>query len=122
MQGPFHSLYHLDPTLLRDSYLVLESADTASVCVEGGLESIPVQIQVLGNFSSASADDYEVLDSQEQEVEPGEVACFEVTIVDDDLDENSEQVVFVLTQGNGTNATFSLPGVITIIDDDFSES
>ena len=95
------------------------------LCVEGGLEPVPV-IMELEESSSASSEppdlDFTFVDSGEVMVDPGETSCFAFFIVDDDLDEDTEDIRVMFTQGNDTNATFALQGIIRILDNDFGKS
>ena len=101
-----------------------ENAGTVSICVNGGKEVLPVIMEVL-NTSTASEEtenqDFEVVDVSQQEIGPGDTYCFDIRILDDTLNENSEVIRLLFRQGNGTNATFELIGEITIVDNDFSE-
>ena len=54
-------------------------------------------------------------------VDPGNMTCFQFMIVDDDLVEGLEEILFFVTPGRDCNATFSLGGVIKIVDNDVSE-
>ena len=76
----------------------------------------------LQDTSSASDQlDFTFVDNGEVVLDPGEMSCFSFNIVDDDLNENVEDIRVIFTQGNGTNATFVLEGVIRILDNDNSE-
>lgn len=101
-----------------------EGAGVVPVCVLGGIEPMPVKMEVLLTSSASSQApgvDFTVIDNSEVVVNPGQMACFRFNIADDDLDEGIEYVQLVFTQGNDANGTFSLPGTIRILDNDFSE-
>ncbi len=76
---------------------------------------------VLPDESSASISLDFLFSSSEQEINPGEVKCFDVVILDDAVNEGTEEIRFLVTQGNDTNATFLLNGRIGIIDNDVSK-
>ena len=101
-----------------------EGVGSVSICVDGGAESVPIVMQI-DSASSASAQDpgqdFTFSGQDEVTLDPNGTACFTFGIVDDMLDENSEDVLVIFTEGNDTNATFSLEASIRILDNDFSE-
>ncbi len=120
----FFSFPFLDPSLVQSRLLVPENVGTVTICANGGRDSVPIIMEIL-NTSTASAEtgsqDFDVLNSGEQILDPGEISCFSIAIIDDSLNEHVEYIDLLVTQGNDTNATFILDGRITILDDDFSE-
>ena len=115
----------LDPSLVNPSQVVFESNGVVEVCVNGGRDTVPVVMEVLDTSSASSEEgDFVVLGSEERLLRPGNVSCFSLRILDDDLNEHSEDIQLRFTQGEGddeSNAIFELDGLITILDNDFSE-
>lgn len=99
----------------------------ASICVLGGIETVTLRMEVLSTSTASTLPltppDFVFVDEGlELRVEPGGTSCFRLRIEEDDLDEDVEEILVLVTQGNDTNGTFALAGVIKIVDNDFSEA
>lgn len=115
-----------DPSFTVALQLVREDVGVVPVCIRGGKEAVSVRM-LISNSSSASAQppnrDY-VAPSQDvvRIIPAGEVLCFNMTILDDNLKERMETIEMVLVHANNSNISFSNGGTIQIIDNDISKS
>ena len=112
----------LDPSLVLPNLLVGENVGSVSVCVEGGMETVPIRMLVMNTSTASEAGDFIVLNAEDQELDPGDTFCFDIGIIDDQVNENPEYIDIFIVQGNDTNATFTLDGRIRILDNDFSKA
>ena len=92
-----------------------------SMCVHGGKSPVSATMQLFNTSTASKLADFTFLNEEEIIISPGEIACFNVSIIDDGLDERVEDIDVLVTQGNNSNGSFSLLGKIRIYDNDQSE-